>query len=446
MEKFWLLVLCLGLVQGSTIPRYQQHGHYQPYQYVDNQLDNSIDVKRMSDLVRILERRTDSLHKLPELVSVLEKSTKSLVRMPDLGKSLERISDLERVFKDMSDSLKYREVQESIESLQLKVQNLQSKFKILEQNLEKIQDSFSSRGASVCTGETVDTPEAWSEALNNVLNGIDRNVCADADLLIRVIQLAADDAPPNGISQFGNYWTWVAGSASMDEYIQTARDIAAKGGSAEAMREALLVAIQTWVGLDNPGFDKSKKYYLYVISKSAVNAVSGEDYDIFSPTWDNLFDYLQSSFVLCKFNGNIEACDRGNPLSITFSPSVKDTLKTQTQTQITGCKKGFWTCGNADKDGCSREFCEMRKILSDKRIKGGQAAVAEYYMNNQLGRTAAEARAFFDIGIGATFLFTGDGTAFNGNFNTGAEFISRGDIPIAVENPKGSRFQILPVP
>merc|ERR1712151_659134 len=122
MEMFWLLVLCMGLVQGSTIPRYQQHGHHQPYQYVDNQLDNSIDVKRM----------------------------------PDLGKSLERISDLERVFKDMSDSLKYREVQESIESLQLKVQNLQSKFKILEQNLEKIQDSFSSRGASVCTGETVD--------------------------------------------------------------------------------------------------------------------------------------------------------------------------------------------------------------------------------------------------------------------------------------------------
>jgi len=443
MEKFWLLVVCLGLVEGSTIPRYQQHGHYQPYQYVDNQLDNRFDVQRMSDLVRILERRTDSLHRLPELVSVLEESTRSLVRMPDLGKSLERISDLERVFKDMSDSLKYRDVQESIESLQLKVQNLQSKFQILEQKLENLQ--FSSRGASVCTGETVDTPEAWTEALNNVMNGIDRDVCADADLLIRVVQ-SDKVSPPDGISQFGNYWSWVSGSDSLNKYFQVAKDIVAQGGSDEAKREKLLVYIQTWVGFDNPAYDDDYKYYLYVISKSASNAVSDYDYPIFSPTWDNLFDKL-SSFTLCKFTGNIEACERGK-IEISFDKDVQDKLKAQTATQITGCKKGFWTCGEGDRGGCSRDFCNMRNILIAERNKGGQAAVFKYYMKNQDGKSADEARAFFDIGVGATFLFTGDGSTFNGILKqkTGAEFISRGDIPIAVENPKGSRFQILPVP
>jgi len=295
---------------------------------------------------------------------------------------------------------------------------------------------------SKCT-ETVSSPEAWTQALTDILSGTDRNVCADADLLIRVDEMAVGDTPPDGIHQYANYWTWVAGSASMDEYINIARDIAAKGGTAEVMREDLLVAIQSWVGQDNPHYDNTKKYYLYVISKSATNAASSNDYDVFSPTWDNLFQYLQS-FVPCKFTGTTEAC--GAPLSITFDPSIQDTLKNQYQTQITGCKHGFWTCGDADTDGCSKAFCDMRKILSDERNKGGQAAVATYYMNNQGGRTAAEARAFFDIGIGATFLFTGNGTAHNGLFETGAEFISRGDTPIAMENPKGSRFQILPVP
>jgi len=297
---------------------------------------------------------------------------------------------------------------------------------------------------SKCT-ETVTTPEAWTQALTDILNGVDRNVCADADLLIRVDEMKVTDTPPDGIHQYANYWTWVAGPASMDEYIQTARGIAAKGGTQEVMREDLLVAIQSWVGQDNPGYNHDKKYYLYVISKSATNGASAQDYDVFSPKWDTLFTYLQS-FVMCKFTGTTETCDTANPLSITFDPAVQETLKTQLQTQITGCRKGFWTCGEDDTDGCSPEFCEMRKELSDKRNEGGQALVAEYYMQNQGGKTAAQARAFFDIGIGATFLFTGNGTAHNGFFETGAEFISRGDTPIAIENPQGARFKILPYP
>jgi len=453
MEKLWLLVVCLGLVEANTIPVYQ-HGHQPSYQYVDIQpANNHIDVKRMSDLVRILDKRTYSLQKLPELVSVLEKSTKSLARMPDLGKSLERISDLERVLKDMSESFKVRELQGSIESLELKVKNLQLKFQILEQNLEDSQ--FTSRGASVCTGETVDTPEAWIEALNNVMNGIDRDVCADADLLIRVVQSpkfqdGIEQGPPAGINPFGNYWTWVAGSDSLDKYFQKAKGIVAQGGSNELKREKLLVYIQTWVGYDKDyiGFDKDYKYYLYVISKKASNAVSDSDYEIFSPTWDNLFKEL-SSFTYCNFDDdNNERCQRDAKIEINFSQEVKNNLKTQTASQVTGCKKAFWTCGSGDDGECSRDFCDMRKALIAERNKGGQEAVFKYYMKNQALRSAAEARAFFEIGVGATWLFTGDGSAYNGILQqkTGAEYISRGDIPITKENPQGEIFQILPVP
>jgi len=456
MEKLWLLVVCLGLVEANTIPVYQ-HGHQPSYQYVDIQpANNHIDLKRMSDLVRILDKRTYSLQKLPELVSVLEKSTKSLARMPDLGKSLERISDLERVLKDMSESFKVRDLQGSIESLELKVKNLQLKFDILEKNLEDSQ--FTSRGASVCTGETMKTPEDWVAALNNVMNGRDvQDVCADADLLIRVVQSlkikdGIEQDPPAGINPFGNYMTWVAGSDSLDKYFQKAKGIMnqREGGTITQKREKLLSYIQTWVGYDEDsiGFDDKFKYYLYVISKKASNAVSDYDYEIFSPTWDNLFKEL-SSFTFCNFDDdNNERCQRDAKIEINFSQEVKNNLKTQTASQVTGCKKAFWTCGSGDDGECSRDFCDMRKALIAERNKGGQEAVFKYYMKNQALRSAAEARAFFEIGVGATWLFTGDGSAYNGIFKikTGAEYISRGDIPITKENPQGEIFQILPVP
>jgi len=145
MEKFMWLVLYVGLVNASLVP---QHVHIQEYPHHGNQFSNGDNVVRMSDFSRLRER-IHKLQKIPDFVSVLEESTLSLKKIPDLGKSVQRISDLERLVKDMTDSMKYKEAQESIGSLELLIQTFESKFESLEQRVQNLQSSFSSRAAPV---------------------------------------------------------------------------------------------------------------------------------------------------------------------------------------------------------------------------------------------------------------------------------------------------------
>jgi len=157
MEKFWLFLLYIGLVQGSSIPH---HHHYQQYHYLGNQKSHGNNVLTISDLASILKEKIGSLQKIPGLVSTLEESTKNLERIPDLATSLERISGLEKVLKDMSESLQYGEVQESIESLELKVQTLASNLESLEQKVQTLQSNpgfkFSQRsGSDACFQDKV---------------------------------------------------------------------------------------------------------------------------------------------------------------------------------------------------------------------------------------------------------------------------------------------------
>jgi len=154
MEWFCYLVLCIGLVQGSSLPVYQQYVQYHPYEHVSNHvdkhvshhLDNDKNMLKMTRLIRVLEDKIESLEKMPGLVSALQSSTKSLESIPDLVKGLEKISDLERLLRDML------KVRDSIDNLQLKVRNLESKFASLEQTVQNLQSNssdFSGRLASV---------------------------------------------------------------------------------------------------------------------------------------------------------------------------------------------------------------------------------------------------------------------------------------------------------
>jgi len=151
MKWFCYFVLCIGLVQGSSIPMYQ-YVQYQPYKHDSNHvekhashhLDNDMNMLKMTQLIRVLEDRIASLEKMPVLVSALQSSTKSLESIPHLVKSLEKISDLERMLRDML------KVRDSIDSLQLKVHNLESKFASLQQTVQNLQSfDFSGRSASV---------------------------------------------------------------------------------------------------------------------------------------------------------------------------------------------------------------------------------------------------------------------------------------------------------
>jgi len=151
MEWFCYFLVCIGLVQGSSIPMYQ-YVQYHPYKHDSNHvekhashhLDNDMNMLKMTQLIRVLEDRIASLEKMPVLVSALQSSTKSLESIPYLVKSLEKISDLERMLRDML------KVRDSIDSLQLKVHNLESKFASLQQTVQNLQSfDFSGRSASV---------------------------------------------------------------------------------------------------------------------------------------------------------------------------------------------------------------------------------------------------------------------------------------------------------
>jgi len=153
MKWFCYFVLCIGLVQGSSIPMYQ-YVQYHPYKHdsnhvekhVSHHLDNDMNMLKMTQLIRVLEERIESLEKMPGLVRALQASTKSLGNVPNLVECLERISNLERMLRDML------KVRDSIDSLQLKVRNLESKFASLQQTVQNLQSNssdFSGRSASV---------------------------------------------------------------------------------------------------------------------------------------------------------------------------------------------------------------------------------------------------------------------------------------------------------
>merc|ERR1712168_1619467 len=104
-----------------------------------------MDMLKMTQLIRVFEERIESLEKMPELVRALQASTKSLGNLSNIVLCLERISNLDRILRDMS------KVQDSIDSLQLNVHNLESKFESLQQTFQKLQSTsdFSGRSGSV---------------------------------------------------------------------------------------------------------------------------------------------------------------------------------------------------------------------------------------------------------------------------------------------------------
>jgi len=184
MEKFWFCVLYLGLVEGSLVPQHHvdipQYVHVQQYPTHHGDQQSHGNNVRTSDLSSILKERIDSLHNMPQLISALEESAKSLERIPDIGKSLERISDLERLMKDKTESLSCKEAQKSIDKVQLMVQKLQSNFEGLQQTVQNLKSSFSSRGAS--GGNSIPSSPGSSDSFDDFQSALDSDcICGLAN-------------------------------------------------------------------------------------------------------------------------------------------------------------------------------------------------------------------------------------------------------------------------
>merc|ERR1712200_132193 len=211
--------------------------------------------------------------------------------------------------------------------------------------------------------------------------------------------------------------------------------------------------IMTYVGFTDTSVSDDK-YKFTVFKKDGMSAAS--PFPPFQPVWQALFDYFYS-FTVCAWHGGEDGedlCDEAGPWSIQFNDAVKYNLTNMDVDDVTDCSADFSDCWNGN--GCAKAFCDMDNDLYDARgdsslHPNGVLAAANLYRNyvNHEGDPVPmdmmiddQARAFFDIVLGATWLFTGSGSSNNGHEDTGKEWIIRGDVPIGKIG--GQRGQIYP--
>eukprot|EP00088_Acartia_fossae_P049597 TRINITY_DN5476_c0_g1_i7.p1 TRINITY_DN5476_c0_g1~~TRINITY_DN5476_c0_g1_i7.p1 ORF type:complete len:768 (-),score=21.00 TRINITY_DN5476_c0_g1_i7:246-2549(-) len=278
--------------------------------------------------------------------------------------------------------------------------------------------------------DCINEPDKWLLHLSNVLYNGAEPECTGYNLMIRFDVFDADQADPVALNAYGNLWSWADKNDTMDVYLQKAKE--ANGDGA-----AFALAIMTYVGFTNPQVEPGKRYSVTVFVEEKTETTP--PFGVFSPTWKNLFTYLRE-FIDCKYEGNIDDCDYYNPLSVVFTEEVKHNLTYLNATQVTGCVNSF------GDPSCSASFTAMRNVLLDERDKTGVIGAARLYMNYpgipMLDMTDDQARAFFDVVLDCTYLFTGNGYGFNGRDFTGAEFIVRGNAPLSVIG--GVRSQVYP--
>ncbi|XP_023335911.1 uncharacterized protein LOC111707136 [Eurytemora carolleeae] len=251
--------------------------------------------------------------------------------------------------------------------------------------------------------------------------------------MIRFDSLRTEDTDPVALSQYGNFWTWAGGSYSMDVYWRMAQE--------NQDPKAFAEAIMKYVGFDNSAVDDAHRYQLTVFSKSG----NSFPFSPFQPTWSNLFGYLQS-FEFCKFEGDNDLC-AGEEWDVVFNEAVRTNLTSLTASGVTDCPASFG-CANSQ---CSQSFCDMNSHLTDERyangVKGATMLYRSYTSEDgvsipMLDMIDDQARAFFNVVVGATWLFTGNGNSNNGIEDTGPEYIVRGDVPLTLIG--GARKAIYP--
>merc|ERR1711973_75483 len=291
--------------------------------------------------------------------------------------------------------------------------------------------------SSVASQDCAISPAEWLTALDAALNG-GAFKCAGEDLMIRFDTLGGNDDPPVALSKYGNFWAWASGKDSLDVYMQMAMDI--------GDRKQFTSAIMKYVGFDNTDVDDLSKYILTVFSRTEMG--NSAPFHPFTPTWTDLFAYFYS-FEVCFYHGSEDLCEE-QPWSVQFAGDVKTNLTNLAVDQTTDCDQYF------GDTGCSLAFSNMEHDLLEARgdstlhPRGVLAATLKYM--NYVGSDGAaipmgemiddQARAFFEVALGATWLFTGNGFSNNGDADTGKEWIVRGDSPM--EKIGGVRYQLYP--
>jgi len=288
-------------------------------------------------------------------------------------------------------------------------------------------------------GQCLKEPAEWVEAFQKAFKGkSSATPCADKNLMIR-FDTGYPATDPPALHAFNNFWTWAADSDSMDRWMDEAPKYLNRGSD-------FAHEIMVYLGFTDTSVTASNRYVFSVFKRDEMQARM--PFNIFQPTWQNVFDYFYD-FTECKFNGEVDDCPRQT--SVQFSEDVRRNLTDFSPSEVTDCPTKF-----EDYSTCSDVFTEMNNALYDER-NGGGGVLGAMHLYQAYTNTAGEqvpmlsmvddqARAFLNIVMGATWLFTGSGSSNNGMTDTGKEYIVRGDVPLYYSNGVriGERAQVYP--
>merc|ERR1719495_835009 len=255
--------------------------------------------------------------------------------------------------------------------------------------------------------DCIDTPEAYEDVFETVIETGDDMRCVSRDLMCSIVgpySHQPGDCPlnpstkPDTISDGGaqQYWAWVSGSHNLDTYLQIAQDNA--GDRYTAARKMML-----YVGYTEEYINQACSYSLSVFK--------GEDLeDLFVPTWASLFLQLER-----------------HPFNVSFDWYVSKHLVMEgfsNFTGISGCS------GTVIDHSCLPEYVDTYTILSNILAEDGTLACVEEFrniFNNGEAASVTQARAFLHGCFDANPLFTGVGYGYSEASTelTDREFLAR---------------------
>jgi len=285
---------------------------------------------------------------------------------------------------------------------------------------------FSSTSLAQC----ISSAEEYINHFRDVLAGSepDPSTCVDTDLMVSIqYQSKQYDISPTLNFRNGS-WSWASGWDNLETYLRMAE----KHRNDDDQGLELTHEMINWVGI--PGtVDTESIYNLAVFSRALMTESAFDDLPVM-PSWPNLWNYLANpaGIVLCS-NWTHDLAECPLALPIEFTEEVKVALETDTLVNfeaITGCPTDPPPPNTEDCICTNTDYCSMKAQLWTARATGTYSCVTSFSETPGATENAAQTRAFFEFCMGCNYLFSGNGTGYNGQMFTGEEWLVRGNVPL----------------